>query len=181
MAITQMAMMGGSATGAAVWGHVAGVSDVSTSLMLAAIGALIGLLLTRRFKVGDRVDENMTPAGLWQEPEVAIPIAHDEGPVLVMVEYRIDPARVAEFTALMGESRRAWLSNGVLAWELFRDTADEGRYIEYFVDESWAEYVRRNDRVTALHLALRERKRALHVDEAAPRISRYIAAPVARF
>ena len=97
---------------------------------------------------------------------------------MVTVEYRIDPDRAAEFVALMRDSRRVWLRNGVLAWELFHDTADPHRYIEYFVDESWVEYLRRNDRITATHVALREKKFALHTGDGPPVVSRYIAVPV---
>ena len=62
--------------------------------------------------------------------------------------------------------------------ELFHDTADPHRYIEYFVDESWVEYLRRNDRITATHVALREKKFALHTGDGPPVVSRYIAVPV---
>jgi hypothetical protein len=44
----------------------------------------------RRFKVGGRAEEDLTPVGLWKEPEVAIPLEPDQGPVLITVEYQID-------------------------------------------------------------------------------------------
>ncbi len=178
MSVYQMSMMGGSAIGAALWGQIATLTNVRTSLVAAAVAGVIGLLATHRFKVGGRADEDLTPARLWKEPEVAIAFEQEEGPVLVTVEYLIDPDRSDEFVTLMRESRRVWLSNGVLAWELFRDTAHAGRFIEYFVDESWVEYRRRNDRVTAYHIALREKKRAMHIGDEPPLVSRYIAQPV---
>lgn len=145
------------------------MSSVRISLVAAAVAGVVGLLATRRFKVGGRTEEDLTPTRLWKEPAVAIPFEQSRGPVLVTVEYRIDPEQAAEFNAIMRESRRVWLQNGLLAWELFRDTADPGRYIEYFVDESWVEYRRRNDRVTAYHVALREKKTAMHIGENPPR------------
>ena len=180
MAIYQMAMMGGGTLGAALWGQVANLTDVRTSLVCAALAGVVGLVLTRHLKVGSRADEDLTPAGLWQAPEVAIPLKPDQGPVVVTVEYHIDPARADEFVAVMRESRRAWLRNGLLAWELFRDISDPGRYMEQFVDESWVAYLRRNDRVSASYAALREQKRAFHLGEAPPRITRCVAEPVAR-
>jgi len=180
MSIYQMAMMGGSALGAALWGQVASLTDLRTSLVLAAVTGVASLLAARRFKVGGRAEEDLTPARLWKEPVVAIPFEQEQGPVLVTVEYRIDPARGAEFVELMRESRRVWLRNGVLAWELFRDTTDPGRYIEYFVDESWVEYRRRQERVIASDIALRERKNAFHIGDTPPVVTRYIAEPVMR-
>lgn len=180
MSVVQTAVMGGSALGAALWGQVATLTDLRTSLMLAAIAASAGLLALRRFRVGGRAEEDLTPANLWKVPEVAIPFEPDQGPVLITVEYRIDPARAAQFAELMRESRRSRLRNGAIAWGLFRDTADAGRYIEYFVDESWIEYLRRLERMTAGDQALREQREAFHIGAAPPVISRYIAEPVTR-
>ena len=80
----------------------------------------------------------------------------------------------------MRESRRIWLRNGLLAWQLFRDTADPGRYVEHFIDESWVEYLRRNDRISASYLELREQKRSFHIGNEPPVVTRLIAEPVAR-
>src|SRR5258706_2303429 len=74
MSIVQMAIMGGAGFGAALWGQVATLTDLPTSLSIAAIAAGIGTVALRRFKVGGRAEEDLTPVGLWKEPEVAIPL-----------------------------------------------------------------------------------------------------------
>ena len=51
MAWIQMTTMGGSAIGASIWGKVAALGGISTSLILAAITALLGLWLTRRLRI----------------------------------------------------------------------------------------------------------------------------------
>ena len=61
-------------------------------------------------------DEDVNLLRGWKAPELAMPIDPEEGPVLVTVEYQIDPQRAAEFEALMSESRRVWLKHGLLAW-----------------------------------------------------------------
>ena len=99
------------------------------------------------------------------EPTIAID--PDEGPVMVTVEYQIDPARAAEFAAVMEETRGARLRQGVLSWSLFRDTSVPGRYVEHFVDESWVEHLRRHQRFTAADAGLRERRAAFHIGESA--------------
>ncbi|HVF62655.1 MAG TPA: MFS transporter, partial [Casimicrobiaceae bacterium] len=104
----------------------------------------------------------------------------DQGPVLVTVEYRIDPARKEEFVELMRESRRVWMSNGILAWELFDDVSDPGGFIEHLVDESWAAYVRRNERVSSSYILLRERKLAFHLGDEPPKVRRFVAEPMRR-
>jgi hypothetical protein len=134
----------------------------------------------RNIKVGGRADEPFTPARLWSAPELAIPVEPGQGPVLVTIEFRIDPHRRAEFVELMRESRRVWLSNGLLAWELFHDTAEPGHYIEHLIDESWAEYVRRNERVTTAYILLREQKASFHLAETPPVVRRFVAESVRR-
>jgi MFS family permease len=175
LSIIQMSMMGATASGAAIWGWVASHGSVRIALLASALGGPLGLLITRRTVLGKDAPEELTPAGNWTHPELATPIDPDEGPVLVMVEYQIDPAKTDEFVALMRESRRVWLAHGLLEWQLFSDVSREGRHVEHMVDESWAAYLRRNERIAASYLPLRERKRAMHIGPDAPVVSRYIA------
>ena len=68
----------------------------------------------------------------------------------------------------------------MIGWELFRDTSQPGRYIEYIVEESWVEHLRRFERRTAAEVALRDRKLALHIGAEPPVVTRYVAEPVDR-
>jgi MFS family permease len=180
MSMVQMSIMAGTALGAALWGQVATMSSLRTSLVSAAACAVVALVLMRSLKVGGRADEDLTPARVWNAPDLAFPIEPEQGPVLVTIEFRIDPARTDEFVRVMRRSRRIWLSNGLLAWELFHDVSDPGRFIEHLVDESWAEYVRRNERVTAAYVALRQQKNAFHLLEEPPLVRRFVAQALAR-
>ena len=93
---------------------------------------------------------------------------------MVMVEYQIDPARAADFHAVMQETRRARLRQGALSWGLFRDAAVPGRYVEYFVDENWFEHQRRLARFTAGDAGLRERRLSFHVGAQPPVVRRLV-------
>lgn len=179
MAIYQMALMGGSAAGAALWGYVANLTSVTISVLVASTIGPAVLLLTRRHVTIGAHDEDLTPAKpVVRVPPPAIEIQPDEGPVMVTIEYLIDPARAADFNAVMQETRRARLRQGALSWGLFRDTARPERYIEYFLDENWVEHQRRLERFTAADLGLRERRLAFHVGPEAPQMRRYVAEAV---
>jgi hypothetical protein len=180
MSIYQTALMGGGAAGAALWGQVAGLTDVRSSLLLASASGLAAWLLTRRRRLEGAAPGDLTPAHAWDEPVTAFPVASESGPVLVTIAYEIDPARADEFVAVMHESRASRLRHGVIGWELFRDTSRPGRYIEYIVEESWVEHLRRFERMTAAEVALRDRKLALHVGAEPPFVTRYVAEPVER-
>lgn len=176
MSIYQMALMGGSAAGAAIWGYVASHSSVPISVITAAVIGPIILFASRRLTVDGGVEEDLTPTvSTSSAPPPVIELHGDEGPVMVTVEYQIDTARAAEFTEIMRETRRARLRQGALSWGLFRDTAQPGRYIEYFVDESWIEHQRRLERFTASDVGLRVRRLGFHLGEEPPHVNRYIA------
>jgi MFS family permease len=176
MSVYQMALMGGSAAGATLWGYVASMSTVPASIVAAAAFGPLVLLLTRKLSVGGGADEDLSPAPVPPVvPAPVIDVGPDEGPVMVTVEYLIDPARAADFNAVMQETRRARLRQGALSWGLFRDTALAGRYIEYFLDENWIEHQRRMARFTAADVGLRERRLAFHCAPEAPRVRRYVA------
>jgi quinol monooxygenase YgiN len=99
---------------------------------------------------------------------------------MVTVEYQIDPLRAAEFALVMQDTRRARLRQGALSWGLFRDTAVPGRYVEYFVDETWVEHLRRMERFTAADVGLRERRLDFHVGDSPPRVQRYVSETLPR-
>jgi hypothetical protein len=180
MSIYQMALMGSSAVGAALWGQVATWTDVRTSLVCAAVGAIACLAVTRRFPVDNGAVEDLTPAQFERPAGTRVEVDPHEGPVLVTTEYHIDPTRTPEFLEVMQQTRRNRLRHGMLSWGLWRDPADPGRYIEHFIDESWVEHLRHFERMTAYDIALREKRLSFHVGDTPPVVSRFIAQSLER-
>lgn len=174
MSIYQMCLMGGSAAGSLLWGQVAEHLDVKGAVLAAAVFGVVVLLLTRRFSVEGGENIDFSPAAARSAPEPAFEIAPDEGPVMVTLEYQIDPARAADFAEVMQRTRRARLRQGALSWGLFRDVAVPGRYVEYFVDENWVEHQRRLERFTAFDAELRAQRLAFHIGTEPPVLRRYV-------
>jgi len=175
MSIYQTALMGGSAAGSILWGQAAAWWDVSGAVVGAAVFGIVALALTRRLTVDGGADPDFTPAPARQLPEPAVPIGPDEGPVMVTIEYLIDPARAAEFAAVMQRTRQARLRQGALSWGLFRDASHVARYIEYFVDENWVEHQRRMIRFSAHDAELRDLRQSFHLGTERPELKRYVA------
>ena len=175
MAVYQMALMGGAAAGSFLWGQVAGLASVRVAVCAAAVVGPLLWLLTRRLSVEGGADPDFSPARPGFVPEVAIEVGADEGPVMVTVEYQIDPADAEAFAAVMQKTRRARLRQGALSWGLFRDAGAPGRYIEYFVDETWVEHLRRLERFTAADAGLREQRLAFHRGAQPPAVRRFVA------
>ncbi len=174
MSLYQMALMGGAAAGSLVWGQVAAWLDVRGAVLAAAAFGGVVLLATRRLTVEGGVDPDFTPAAPRAATEPAFPIADDAGPVMVTIEYQIDPARAEDFSTVMQRTRQARLRQGALSWGLFRDVSVPGRYIEYFVDESWVEHRRRLERFTAFDAELRTQRMKFHRGDEPPILRRYV-------
>jgi quinol monooxygenase YgiN len=175
MSIYQMALMGGAAAGSLVWGQVAALAGVKGAVLAAAAFGVLVLVATRRLTVEGGADIDFTPAPTRVVPEPTWAIGAEVGPVMVTLEYQIDPARADGFAEVMQRTRRARLRQGALSWGLFRDVADPGRYVEYFVDENWVEHQRRLERFTAFDAELREQRLAFHIGPEAPLLRRYVA------
>jgi MFS family permease len=175
MALYQMALMGGAAAGSLLWGQVAYWAGLRGSVLAAAGFGVVVLLLTRKLTVEGGAEIDFTPAVARAAPQPATAVGADEGPVMVTVEYTIAPAQAAAFTAVMQQTRQARLRQGALSWGLFRDVAVPGRYVEYFVDETWLEHLRRLERFSASDAALRERRLAFHIGAEPPVLRRYVA------
>lgn len=173
MAIYQMSIMGGTALGAFIWGRLADLTSVPVSLAVCSGTLLVGLVLTRNRTLEG--SDDLTPTHPWEEPVPAKEIAPGDGPVMITLEYLIDPQKGPEFEVFMAESRSARLRQGAVSWGLFEDVQVPGRYVEYFACDTWADYLRRFDRFTAMDERLQEMRYAFHLGTEKPKISRFIA------
>ena len=165
MSIYQMSIMGATAAGAALWGQVASLTDVHTSLGIAAVSGGIVMAVVQHLAADRSIEEDLSPLTRLQGPHRP----HAARGRACGRHHRIlhPPARAPpEFRAVMQESRRSRLRQGALDWQLLHDISNPTRYVERIEDESWTEHLRRFDRVTASDVALRERKLAFHTGDA---------------
>jgi quinol monooxygenase YgiN len=153
---------------------VASAFSVPVAVAAAAVFGLAVATVLRRRTIDGHADPDYTPVQV-ANLDPPVDVAPDDGPVMVTVEYLIDPARAAEFAKVMQLTRRARLRQGALSWGLFRDAALPGRYLEYFVDENFIEHQRRLARFSAFDAGLRERRLAFHLGDGPPKVKRYIA------
>ncbi len=173
MSIYQMALMGGSALGAAVWGQVATWTSIQTSLSIAAFFGACGMWAVSYWKpdIGSTEDTNLRRL----PPEIDRNGASVHGKVSILIEYVVAPSRVDEFRDLMQvEGRRSRLRNGALSWQLLHDIQQPGRFIEVIVDDSWVDHLRRFDRSTEADELLRHKRLEFHIGQNPPRISKMI-------
>ena len=170
MSTYQMSIMGGTALGAALWGKVAALTSVPTSLLCAALSGVLLMLLVQRVVQDRQILENLTPSKAIAPPHIQRP---EEGRVVVQIEYQINPAKARSFRTVMHESRRSRMRQGALHWRLLHSMEQPERYVEEIVDASWTDHLRRFDRVTESDVALRDLKLAFHTANTPPRVRRF--------
>jgi MFS family permease len=166
---------GGLAAGSAVWGAVATHVGTTTALLWATCGLILGLAVTGYYRIGGEAVD-VTPSLHWPEPTMTSAPRPEDGPVLVTIEYRIDPHHARDFAAAMQDLRVVRRRDGAMYWELFRDGADPRRYLEIFLTESWAEHLRQHTRVVIADRAVEQRVRAFHIGDGPVVVSHFISA-----
>ena len=142
---------------------------------IAAAGALVAIPLTWRWKLQTGTAIDLTPSMHWPTPVIAREVEPDRGPVLVTVEYRIDPNNREAFLRALEKLAHERRRDGAYAWGVFEDAGDEGRFLETFLVESWLEHLRQHERVTNADRILQTAVHRYHL-EGAPKVTHFIAA-----
>jgi MFS family permease len=147
MAVFMLVYMGTWTAGSAFWGYVAGRQGTHFSLITAAIGTAVCPILVLISRLPD------TPVDLgawdhWGKPMLVGEADPSQGPVLVTVEYEVDPRKADEFLEALHKFARVRRRDGASRWGVYRDTEHPAHYVETFIVESWAEHLRQHERLT---------------------------------
>jgi MFS family permease len=174
LAIYLTAFNGAMAAGSLGWGFLAQEITTDTTLIVAGAGLAIAALLAHRAPLPSG-DGDLTPSLHWPEPAMAELVAHDRGPVMIMVTYRVQQAdRSAFLTALerLSEERRR---DGAYAWGVSEDAADPEHIVEWFFVESWAEHLRQHKRVSKADADIQAETRRFHQGTEPPLVQHFLA------
>src|SRR5271155_414052 len=147
MAVFMLVYMGTWTAGSAFWGYVAGRQGTHFSLISAAIGTAVCPILVLISRLPD------TPVDLgawdhWGKPMLVGDVDPSQGPVLVTVEYEVDPRKADEFLEALHKFARVRRRDGASRWGVYRDTEHPAHYVETFIVESWGEHLRQHERLT---------------------------------
>jgi MFS family permease len=178
-----MTFQGGMALGSILWGVIAEHTSTPIALTCAAAGLAGTFPIMHRFKILRGGIPDTTPHQSTRAAPDLLPFPDADssdpalaGPVRISVNYRIPLENYAEFTHAIHQLRGVRLRDGALRWGIYRDTADPERLNETFIMESWLDFLRSRERVTAEDDLVRQRVRALHRDAEPPQISHQIYA-----
>lgn len=169
-----LTVFNGAMTGGALgWGFLADGLGLRGALVLAAILMVAAALIARRLPLPEG-ELDLAPSNHWPEPAIAAPVAHDRGPVLITVEYRVAAQDLPAFRDAMQRLAPARRRDGAYAWGLAEDAADPERVTEWFMVESWAEHLRQHARVSGGAADVQAAARRWHRGEDAPLVRHLI-------
>jgi MFS family permease len=175
LAFYLLIFFGSMAGGGALWGTVAEFAGIPLTLLCTAVGLIAGLLVTGRYPLIPQQEMDVTPSMHWPEHNMMIQLQPEDGPVLVTVEYLIDPERAHDFKVAMRALEHVRRRDGAMRWGLFHDTTNPGRFFETFIVESWAEHLRQHERVTLADREVETRARSFQIDGKPPVVSHLIS------
>lgn len=158
MSLSTLVIQGAVAVGGAVWGTIAARLGVRSALLWAGVGTIATIVLAIFGRLPEaKVD--LTVWNHWPLPEFdgELAAAEDSGPVLVTVEYMVDPENVEEFLKAARRYGRIRRRDGAKRWGIFRDVEKADRYLEIFIVGSWAEHLRQHERFTRADHEVEER------------------------
>lgn len=136
------------AVGSALWGLAAALTDTQVALAASAALMLMLQLLNRRMPVAMGTEADVTTGVLLPEIAIVVEPDQDDGPILIQLAYRIEPAKRAEFLHAIAEMEPIRLRYGAISWRVFRDLEEEGRFVERFIIGSYGDYIRLRARMT---------------------------------
>jgi MFS family permease len=174
LAIYLTVFNGAMAAGSIVWGSLAELIGLPTTLWVGACGLALVAFAGGHFKLPTG-EADLAPSNHWPEPLLAEPVEHDRGPVLVTVEYRVRTADRDAFLRSLHPISAERRRDGAFAWGISEDASDPERILEWFMVESWAEHMRQHRRVSKADADVQAQVRHFHVGDAPPRVQHFLA------
>lgn len=165
-----LVFQGGMAVASAAWGALADFAGNSLALACAAVGLVVSVGFTFRWKIRAGIQHDLSPSMHWPEPHLLIEPEFQEGPVMVMLEYDVEPEQAPAFLKALNSMGHLRRRDGAFFWSVFYDPSIVGRFVETFSTENWVEHLRQHGRGTKADLQVEDRVRAFQVKGKQPKV-----------
>ena len=165
---------GSMALGSAIWGQIGNHVGVSNTHYIAGLSILLTLFLTKRWTLHRESNIDITPSNHWRDPDIAIPVKNNEGPILVTIQYHVIPKYRQSFIDDMQIIKRQRMRTGAYFCEVFEDVEDPNVFFEIFLIENWLEHLRQHERTIKHDLIIRD-KVLSYLEDGTMIINHYIA------
>src|SRR6202041_513232 len=148
LAIFLTFIFGATTAGSAIWGKLTEIQGLQHAYFAAAAGLLICIPLSWRWKLQTGAALDLSPALHWRAPTPSRRVENNQGPVLVVVEYRVEAENRSQFQAGLDGLGQARKRDGAYAWGVYETIDEAGRFVETFLMDSWLEVLHERERRT---------------------------------
>ena len=143
------ALAGGIGFGAWMWGSVASAWSVEVAIIASGMFMLCLPFLAFILPLPEVAHQSSADlVELPGQPETGMAITMRSGPVVIEIDYDVDPANARQFYDAMQKVQRTRMRNGGFAWSICRDIADPSLWTERYHCPTWGDYLRIRDRYT---------------------------------
>jgi MFS family permease len=178
LAAFQAAIAGGIAVGSWAWGSIANNIGVERTLLISGAVLIASPLLARWMRMPPVGARNEQAMEVIADPEVRLALSARSGPIVVEIEYRVDPGKARLFYAIMQRVQLSRQRNGAYGWSIARDIADPELWTERYHCPTWHDYLRQRSRSTQSERNLQARALKFHRGPGPVRIRRMLERPI---
>jgi MFS family permease len=176
LAAFQTAIAGGIAAGSWGWGHTADLVGVDKALLIGGALLFVSPLLGIRLRM-PTFSTSSEAAEILADPQVHLLLNPRSGPIIVEIDYRVEPSRAREFYGVMQEVQLARQRTGAYGWSIARDITEPELWTERYHCPTWHDYLRQRNRPTAAERQLTQSAQEFHVGPEPLRIRRMLERP----
>ncbi len=148
LALFVSALTGGIALGAWVWGVAAGAWGLSAAFAVSGAATAATLLAGLVLPLPRVSVTEIQMVEIGHEPEVGLAITNRSGPIIIEIDYHVEPDTARQFYNVMLEVQRVRQRNGAFDWSISRDIANPALWTERCVFPTWGDYLRHRERFT---------------------------------
>lgn len=177
LSLYSSAMTGGVAIGAAIWGMTTAHIGVSHALLFSAVSVLATALIGFVIPLLDDREVDTESVGIANEVAVGMALTMRSGPIVIEVEYCVDPDQARQFYAVAQKLQRIRKRNGGFEWSISRDIADPALWIERYHCPTWGDYLRLRDRYTQAELDIQAEVDSFNREGRGMRVRRMLERP----
>ena len=177
LSLYSSALTGGIAIGAWLWGVATAHLGVSHALLLSALAVLVTCLAGYILPLQNDREVDTESVGIASDLQVELALTMRSGPVVVEIEYDVDPNQARAFYEAALKLRRVRARNGGFEWSISRDIANPALWVERYHCPAWGDYLRMRDRYTKAELDLQASADSFNRSGHGMRVRRYLERP----
>ena len=177
LSLFSSAITAGIGIGAWAWGELAGTVGVSSAFAASGVAVMLTVPLGFILRLQRDRDEDTESVDIGSAPQVAMPLTLRSGPIVVDIDYDVDPDQARDFYAVMVKLQRIRKRIGAFDWSISRDIANPAIWTERYHCPTWGDYLRMRDRYTQADFDVQAAADSFNRDLSGRRVRRRLERP----